>query len=141
VRRLAVVSALGLLLAGCGGGVRHPKPPAMAILTRVQVRGDSLSFVFRSPPQQIKTQYSSGPVAECGSGAPVRLPGRAALLVHFLPARTSGVERRLRAAGGPVLELAKVCDFEADVGWAVAVDRQRPFHVSRQGSTVTVSFD
>jgi hypothetical protein len=39
-----------------------------------------------------------------------------------------------------VLEVAKTCDFEADVGWAVGLSRRLPFDVSRDGSTVTISF-
>ena len=139
MRRLAAVLALGLCLAGCGGGGAK-KPPATAILTRVQVRGDSLTFVFRTPPDQVRTGYESGPIAECGSGAAVRLRGSAVFAIHFLPAMTHGVPRRIESAGGPVLELAKFCDFEADVAWAIGLDRRRPTHVSRDGSTVTVSF-
>jgi hypothetical protein len=140
VRRLAAAVALGLCLAGCGGA-SQPKAPVTAILTAVQVRNDSIVFDFRTAPDTVNADYGHGAVAECGSGAPIRLPGTAALLVHFLPAMTHGVPRRLPGAGSQVLRLAKFCDFEADVGWAVALDRRRPFHVSRDGATVTVTFE
>jgi hypothetical protein len=39
-----------------------------------------------------------------------------------------------------VLGAAKSCDFEADLGWAIGLERRLPFHVSQDGAEVTVSF-
>ena len=114
--------------------------PTTAILTDVRARADSISFDFRTAPMNVTASYHRGSPAQCGSGARVRLPGSAALVVHFMPAMTSGVERRIRAGGGPVLELVKFCDFEADVGWAIGVDKRRPFQISRRGATVSIDF-
>jgi hypothetical protein len=139
VRRLVVVLAIGLGAAGCGGsGAKQITVPKTAILTDVRARADSISFDFRSPPFRVTANYHRGSPAQCGSGARVRLPGTAALVVHFTPATTSGVERRIRVGRGPVLELAKFCDFEADVGWAIGLDRRHPFRVSRHGATVSI---
>jgi hypothetical protein len=138
VRRLAVLLAIGLGATGCGG--KQSTAPTTAILTDVRARADSISFDFRTAPFKVTASYHRGSPAQCGSGARVRLAGRAALVVHFTPAMTSGVERRIRVGGGPVLELAKFCDFEADVGWAIGLNRRRPFHMSRQGATVSIAF-
>jgi len=140
VRRLVVLLAVGLCAAGCGGGAKQVTVPTTAILTDVRARADSISFDFRSAPFKVTANYHPGSPKQCGSGARVRLPGSAALVVHFTPAMTSGVERRIRVGGGPVLELAKFCDFEADVGWAIGLDRRRPFRISRQGATVSIDF-
>jgi hypothetical protein len=70
----------------------------------------------------------------------VRPSGAAVLVVHFLPAQTRGLPKRVVMPSGTVRELWKVCDFEADVGWAIAVSRLAPFDVSRDGTTVTVTF-
>jgi hypothetical protein len=39
-----------------------------------------------------------------------------------------------------VLETARMCDFEADLGWAIGVAHRIPLHLEHKGSTVTVSF-
>ncbi|HEY2373197.1 MAG TPA: hypothetical protein VGH82_11655 [Gaiellaceae bacterium] len=140
MRRLVVLPALVLCAAGCGGGAKQIMVPTTAILTDVRARADSISFDFGSAPFTVTASYHRGSPAQCGSGARVRLPGSAALVVHFTPAMTSGVERRILVGGGPVLELAKFCDFEADVGWAIGLDKRRPFHLSRQGATVSIDF-
>jgi hypothetical protein len=141
VRRLVVLLAIGLCAAGCGGGAKQITVPTTAILTDVRARADSISFDFRAAPFKVTVGYHRGAPAQCGSGARVRLAGSAALVVHFTPAMTSGVERRIRVGGGPVLELAKFCDFEADVGWAIGLDQLRPFRISRQGATVSIDFE
>jgi hypothetical protein len=143
VRRLAVLLAIGLAAAGCGGGGGKRATvtvPTTAILTDVRAHADSISFDFRTAPFKVTANYHRGSPAQCGSGARVRLRGTAALVVHFTPAMTSGVERRIGVGGGSVLELAKFCDFEADVGWAIGLDRRHPFRVSRQGATFSIDF-
>lgn len=126
-----------LLLAACG---RPAPPPEHATLTDVHVEASSVDFAFDSPVQRVAAAYARGALAECGSGAPVRPTGAAVLVVHFLPAQTRGVPKRIVMPSGTVRELWKLCDFEADVGWAIAVSQRGPFHVSRDGTTVTVSF-
>ena len=139
MRLAAAGLVLAALLAGCGGsGTPTQTAPVTATLTKVDVRENAVVFTFDHVPTEVKARYAApASVSECGSGAPVRLPAAAVLTVHFLPAITSGVPRRIH---GP-LELAKFCDFEADVAWAIALERRRAFHVSRAGATVTVSFD
>jgi hypothetical protein len=137
VRRLVAAGALALCLAGCGGKAK----PDQATLTAVEVRPRSVAFVFDSPPQTITHRYVPiRSIAECGSGRPLRPQGAAALVVIFMPALTEPVPKRFIMAAGPVREVARVCAFEAEVGWAIGLDRRLPLHVSRDGSTVTVSF-
>jgi hypothetical protein len=137
VRRLTAALAVGLCVAGCGGKAR----PEQATLTAVEVRPQSVAFVFDSPPRTVKHQYVAiRSIAECGSGLPLRPQGAAALLVLFMPALTEPVPKRFIMAAGPVREVARTCAFEAQLGWAIGLDRRLPLHVSRDGSTVTVTF-
>lgn len=140
--------ALAAFATGCGGSA---KTPDYALLQQVRAAGDSVEFTFESAPQDVKARYvPARSLAECGSGAPVPLRGTTFVAVHFSPAMTARIEgdkvtptytgpKRLQAPG-PVLEVAKTCDFEADVGWAVGLSHRLPYHVSREGSTVTVTF-
>ena len=48
--------------------------------------------------------------------------------------------RRLRpGTPGPVQELVKIGDFEAQLDWAIGLDRRRPVQVTRDGTTVTLT--
>jgi len=145
--RLLVGLTVVALAAGCGAG--GESQPTTALLTDVTVEGKSVRFDFRSDPSAVRTGYERQ-VNECGSGAPVRLQGAASLVVHFMPAASADLRgeqvvptytgpRRL-AGPGPVLEAVKVCDFEADLGWAIALDRRLPVHVERDDNAVVVNF-
>ena len=61
-------------------------------------------------------------------------------VLHFSPAQSQGVPKRIVMPSGTVLDVWKVCDFEADVGWAIGLSQRSPIHVSRSGATVTVTF-
>jgi hypothetical protein len=138
MRRLAPL-LLALAAAGCGGS--SVAKPDRATLTRVDVQRSSVTFSFDTGPAQIAARYEPrASLAECGSGFPVRPAGSAVLVVHFRPAQTRGVPKRIVMPAGPLREASKVCDFEADVAWALGVDVRRPFDVSRDGSRVTVTF-
>lgn len=138
MRRFVLLLAV-LVVAGCGGSRATPDH---ATLTDVRVRPQSVEFTFDSEPQQVRARWSPlQTIGECGSGLPVRPQGTAVLLVRFRPARTHEVPKRIVLPAGPVVEADKVCDFEADVAWALGVERRQPFHVSRDGAKVTVTFD
>jgi hypothetical protein len=154
MRTAAVAFALVALAAGCGGGgekTTSTGPPETAYLTNVEVEGDTVTFEFKSPPGEVRARYQPrSQVAECGSGASVRLKGTAFAVVHFVPAASAEIDgekvvptytgpKRLTGPG-PVLETVKMCDFEADLGWAIGVAKKLPIDVSQDGSTVTVSF-
>jgi hypothetical protein len=137
VRRAAVLLVLAAAAAGCGSAAT----PDHATLTDVTVEERSVEFTFDSRPETIRHAYAArSSLAECGSGAPVRPTGTAFLVVHFQPAQTRGVPKRIVMPSGIVLDVAKVCDFEADVGWAIGVSRRLPVHVSTGDRAVTVTF-
>jgi hypothetical protein len=152
MRRLAVTLAVLALLAGCGGSTKTSSEPTTALLTTVRVDGTKVTFEFKSAPQHVTASYvPRSQLAESGSGKPVPLKGTAYLMIHFTPAATAEATastvtfsytgpRRIEGPG-PVLEVAKTSDFEADLGWAIGLERRRPSHVSQHDSSVTVSFD
>jgi hypothetical protein len=39
-----------------------------------------------------------------------------------------------------VLEVAKTADFEADLAWAIGLERRLAVHVVQDGPTITVDF-
>ena len=141
MRRVALLLTV-LAAAGCGGSSSTPTITAdHATLTAVHVRGNEVEFDFDGVPAEISTVVPTRPqLAECGSGAPVRVRGAAVVVVRFRPAQTHGLPKRIAGGSGPVLELAKTCDFEADVAWAVGLARKLRPSVSQSGSVVTVTF-
>jgi hypothetical protein len=153
VRRLAALGAVLALAAGCGGS-QPQAAPTTALLTGVHVDRTSATFEFRSPPGLVRTHFRPrSQIAESGSGRIVPLRGSAFLVVSFSPAATADAgadgrltlvytgPRRLRpATAGPVHELVKIGDFEAQLDWAIGLDRRRAVSVERHGATVTVMF-
>ena len=151
MKRVALAVGIAALLAGCGGGSKPADENETAYLTDVKVESRAITFDFKSSPRTVKAAYRPrSQVSECGSGARVKLKGTAFVLVHFTPAASAefkGEEvvptytgpKRL-SGPGPVLETVKFCDFEADLGWAAGVAKKLPLHVSKDGSSVTVSF-
>lgn len=164
VHRLAGVLIV-LVLAGCGGGSKTPmstsattletaaSKPKTALLTNVRASSDRVEFDFRSAPLQVKAGYvPRSQVVESGSGRPVKVAGSAFLVVRFSPASGAdlsgstfrlvykGPRRLTPAKPGPVEEVARISDFEADLAWAIGVDRRRPYHVDRDGANVVVTF-
>jgi hypothetical protein len=138
VKRVPVLLAV-IALAGCGGSRQETSDHAT--LTDVAVGATSVSFSFDSAPQEVRHAYAArSTLAECGSGAPVRPNGRAFLVVHFLPAQTRGVPKRIVMPSGTVLDVWKVCDFEADVAWAIGVSKRVPVDVARRDRQVILTF-
>jgi hypothetical protein len=150
VRWVAHTFAGMALLAGCGGS-KHETAPTNALLTGVHVEGTSVTFDFKSAPSTVKASYQpKSRIAESGSGAPVPLKGKAYVVIHFFPAASADIQgeqviptytgpKRL-SGPGPVLETAKTSDFEADLAWAIGLERRLPLRVAQDGTTVTVSF-
>jgi hypothetical protein len=150
MRQIALALVAAALLAGCGGskGAAEQGP---ALLTAVHVDATSVTFDFKSAPLQVKAAYQpKSRIVESGSGRPVPLKGTAYAVVHFVPSATADFDgetvkptytgpRRI-AGPGPVLETAKTSDFEADLAWAIGLERRLPLHVAQDGATVTVSF-
>jgi hypothetical protein len=147
---VALAVAGAVLVAGCGGS-KHAAAPTNALLTGVQVSGKSVTFDFTSAPSTVKAAYQPKTrIVESGSGAPVALKGTAYVVIHFAPAASADVQgekviptytgpKRL-SGPGPVLETVKTSDFEADLAWAIGLERRLAMRVAQDGSTVTVSF-
>jgi hypothetical protein len=112
--------------------------PAVPLLLAIHIAAHSVTFTFRARPATVRAAYTSKPLAECGSGRRVPLRG-VHFVIHFMPAQSKILVRRLPGAG-VVREAAKVCDFESDLGWAIGLDRRRPYDLARQGKRVTVTF-
>jgi hypothetical protein len=150
VSRVALAVAVAALVAGCGGS-KPASAPTNALLTGVHVEGNSVTFDFKSAPSTVKAAYQPKQrIVESGSGAPVPLKGTAYVVVHFVPAASADIQgekviptytgpKRL-SGPGPVLETAKTSDFEADLAWAIGLERRLPLHVAKDGTKVTVSF-
>jgi hypothetical protein len=149
MRQVALAIAAAALLAGCGGS--SGVTPTLALLTGVHVDAENVTFDFKSGPRDIKAAYQpKSRIVESGSGRRVQLKGKAYVVIHFVPAATADLQgeqviptytgpRRL-SGPGPVLETAKTSDFEADLAWAIGLERRLPFRVARHGTTVTISF-
>jgi hypothetical protein len=125
----------------------------VALLTDVSVDGTSATFEFRTAPGIVRTHFRPrSQIAESGSGRRVALRGAAFLVVSFSPAATATADgnsvtfsytgpKRLRPIShGPVQEVVKIGDFEAQLDWAIGLDRRHPVTVKRHGARVTVSF-
>ena len=150
MRIIVLTAAVAALLAACGGS-SNGDTPATALLTGVHVAADHVTFEFKSAPLDVRARYQPKlQIVESGSGRPVPLQGKAYVVIHFVPGATADLQgeqvvptytgpRRL-SGPGPVLETAKTSDFEADLAWAIGLERRLPFRVDRDGTTVTVSF-
>ena len=151
MRNLVALCAVTAVVAGCGGP-RSTSAPTTALLSGVHVDGTSATFEFHSPPGLVRTHFRPrSQIAESGSGRKVPLRGRAFLVVSFFPAATAemgmtglkfsytGPGRLRPGTPGPVQELVKIGDFEAQLDWAIGLDRRRPVQVTRDGTTVTLT--
>jgi hypothetical protein len=93
---------------------------------------DRIVFEFEGQRPLARVEYVTS-VSQCGSGFPVTTTGRAILYVRMEPAQAHDDNGRstirslqVPGPGGSITEAKSVCDFEADVSWAVGVkDRQR----------------
>ena len=84
-------------------------------------------------------EWVDGPVTESGSGREVAVDGPALLRIHVAPASgydleageaTFAAERVEGPGGGPVHEVVRAGDFEADLVWVVGAEAETPFTVT-----------
>ncbi len=108
---------------------------------------DRIVFEFADtlPAGEIKYVDSA---SQCGSGAPVSIPGATAILeVTFQPANAhtdagqATTPRQIAGPGGVILQAQSICDFEANVGWAVGVKSKQRFKVTRLSSPTRLVID
>ena len=152
MRWLVVLAVAVTLVAGCGGS-KQASVPTVALLTGAEVDGTSARFTFTSAPETVRTSFRPrSQIAESGSGRRVPVKGDAFLVVSFSPAATAtatatkvtfsytGPKRLEPSSAGPVKEVVKIGDFEAQLDWAIGLDRRRAPTVARDGNTVTIAF-
>lgn len=137
-----------------------PPPPGstevaqlVAVRVAAQPGSDRVVFEFRGPSLPgFDVAYADGPVRASGSGEPIAVEGDAALLVRMEPA--SGVDLntpdarptytgpdRVRGDTANVTEVVRAGDFEANLEWAIGVERRVPFRVTVLDSPARVVVD
>ena len=137
-----------------------PPPPGsteVALLVAVRVAAqpgaDRVVFEFRGPSLPgFDVAYADGPVLGSGSGEPIAVDGDGALLIRMEPA--SGVDLNTADARptytGPdrvtgdttnVTEVVRAGDFEANLEWAIGVEREVPFRVTVLESPARIVVD
>ena len=108
---------------------------------------DRIVFEFADvlPAGEIKYVDST---SQCGSGAPVSIPGAAAILeVTFQPANAhteagqATTPRQITGPGGVIVQSQMHCDFEAHVNWAIGVKAKQRFKVTRLSSPTRLVID
>jgi len=113
---------------------------AIAMLLSIHLGAYSAVFTFSGAPSTVRASYTSKPLVQCGSGLPVAVRG-VHFVVRFFPARSApSLSKPTLAGAGALRGLAKTCDFESDLTWAIGLDRRRPYHLARHGARVTVTF-
>lgn len=113
--------------------------PEAPILRAVRIgrhaQHDRLVFEFDGEGMPAwRVEYVDGPVTDCGAGNVVPVAGDARLQVRFSGANahtpagkpTSGAARR-KVDQPVLLELVRICDFEAEVTWVAGVAKLTPY--------------
>ena len=123
---------------------------AVALLTDVTVEASRVTFTFRNTVPGVDAGYVEEVTAD-GSGEPVAVGGGAHLQIRMEPA--SGVDLSSesfeetytgpdRISGpGPVVEVVRTGDFEANLTWVIGVTDERAYNVvvDSLAKTVTVN--
>jgi hypothetical protein len=121
-----------------------PRPPrGVAILQDVRIGShpenggwDRIVFEFLDALPVAAIEYLDS-ATQCGSGASVQVAGSSVLNVRFDPAQAHNdagqATLRLLRLDGPkkaIFEARLICDFEAEVSWAIGTQGRRPFKVT-----------
>ncbi len=126
--------------------------PLVALLSAVHAQPAKVTFAFRSAPAQVTSGYvAKAQLREDGSGRPVAVKGKAFVVIHFRPASGAdlsgstpklvyrGPKRLKPAARGPVQEVVRTGDFEADPQLDDRPRQAPPLHLVRTGAKVIVT--
>ena len=135
----AVRQSDGGQAVGRSGG--QASVPRVAVVTGVRVAGhdmyDRIVFEIEGDLPAHEVKWVTGPVFQCGSGEEVPLPGNATLVVKLSPANGHTESGEATSPGevsgsrsANMLLAKRICDFEADVQYAVAVKNRTDFRVS-----------
>ena len=92
--------------------------------------------------------YVNRPVRQCGSGRVARVAGRRVLLVRLTPAQAHTEEGRAtvrqlerRVSLGALREMKSLCDFEAQVEWALGLTASKRFRVMELSNPARLVLD
>ena len=132
----------------------NPDPPVgVSILRAIRMGAhpelggwDRIVFEFQGSLPYADIRYAPSAI-QCGSGAPVQLPGAAILLVKFQPADAHTAAgptlpaQTLPGPGNAVLQGRSACDFEAHVDWAFGVKGVQRFKVTTLSNPARVVID
>jgi hypothetical protein len=121
---------------------------ATALLTAVDVSPGVVTFAFRSDAPGIDAEYVEPPITEDASGRTVDVKGSAFLSIRMEPASgvdlSSGDPQETYAGPaqlegtGPIVEVRRTGDFEANLTWVIGLDSMRPYRVEVADSMVRV---
>jgi hypothetical protein len=103
---------------------------------------DRVVFEFERGVPGYDVRYADRPIEADGSGDEVSVTGDAVLLVRMEPALDADLSKesapltytgpaRFSPATAAVAELVRIGGFEAVLAWAIGVDEERPFRVTR----------
>ena len=127
-----------------------------ALLTDIRVAAhagyDRVVFQFRNAVPGYDVRYVARPVVADGSGDEIVVDGGAVLRVRMEPALDADLTQesapatytgptRFTPSTSAVVELVRTGGFEAVLSWAIGVDEQRPFRVTRLESPARLVID
>lgn len=107
---------------------------------------DRVVFEFSGPVPYLRIEYVTELIAD-GSGAPVRIGGKAILSVQFTPARAHNDQRKVTAPNNINLKLPLIKqivsagDFEAVVTYGIGLARKADTRILTLGSPLRVVID
>ncbi len=133
----------------------NPDPPSgVSVLRDVRVGAhpeeggwDRIVFEFKDTLPAGTISYQPAAVG-CGSGEPIPVQGQAILIAKFQPAQAHDdagnatvKSTRMAGPGNAFVEARSICDFEADVQWAIGVKSMQRFKVTRLSNPTRVVID
>ena len=135
-------------------GIVDRERPIAGAATLVGVRAarhedfDRIVFEFAEGRPGFHVEYVDRPVRDCGAGEVVPVAGDGWLLVRFTPAnahdeegRATAGERRMSVGLPVVLEVVRICDFEAVVEYVLGVAAPHRYRVVELESPPRVVID
>lgn len=109
---------------------------------------DRIAFEFDGNERpHYRVEYITPPATGCGSGETATVAGTAILRVQFMPANAhnetggSSSPQELTPALTVLQEAELICDFEADVQWALGLTEEADFRVLELDSPPRIAVD
>jgi hypothetical protein len=110
---------------------------------------DRITFEFEGDERpHYRVEYITPPASGCGSGEPATIAGTAVLRVQFQPADAHDEQgnstvdaNELTPALTTLQEAESICDFEADVQWALGLSEEVDFRVLELDSPPRLAVD